>query len=112
VDHNGHSLLVNAYPINNVVIYDIEDSTKTVESWKRPGDPSIGIRYFDAKKDSLGDSHRKYGIKLNSTDTDTLEMLFTVGPIKKCEYQCSPIVMYYNKKECIKENGLYKCVKY
>lgn len=98
VDQNGHSLLINAYPINTVIIYDIEDSLDIVQSWKRPEDPSIGIQYFDDKKNNLGENHRKYGIKLNQFDTDTLEMFFTVGPVNNCEYQIDSIILYYNYK--------------
>lgn len=114
VDNNDNSLLKGVYPIDDVIVYNIEDSTKPVNSWKRiTQDPGIGIVYFDDKIDKLGENHRKYGFKLNQYDTDTLEMYFTVKPKKTCVYECDSIVMFYNRKKYLL-NGytVFSFIKY
>jgi hypothetical protein len=103
VDDNGNSLLTQTYPADYVVIYDIEDTTNRIFYWVEADVPLIGITYFNDASDDLGENHRKYGIKLNSMDIDTLEMFFTVKSVK-CEYKCDSVVLFYNKTKYIKYN--------
>jgi len=97
-DVAGNSLLKTTYNPKEIVVYNIEDSLKNVQYWARPQDPSIFIQYFRENIDVIGANYRKYGIKLNSTDTDTLELYVTINPNTGCEYPRSTINLKYNNE--------------